>query len=1219
MATFLNAFVPLIRFLREGLWALALTLGLTGVAAPTMAEELPLQARISAPPFELALSAASRRWLEQKKVLVVGTSGGGFSPFYQGERGYEGISADVLGIVEEVLGISIRVQRYPDRPGVMAALLAGEVDMVDTSNQWEARLPGVKLTTPYVIDLPVFATRIGANIDADMGERLAVAEDYLPDETIASLLPGAGILHFPTLEQALSAVAFGQAEVALGDAVSVYSLINSLYVNDVEIARVLPRQALGFGFAVRAEDHLLRELLDRVLGAIPEVQRENILKRWSGGGLSFIGKSLDLSAGERQWLAEHPVVRVAVLENFPPFSYYDQEGRYRGINGELLSWVSLMTGLRFEIARMPTIGAVLAAARRHEVEMVADLTPHRQREGLLFTRAYQQSPFVLVTRNAPDAPQSLAALRGKRVAIKEGHILTDLLAADYPDIQLVFTKNTGEALSLARERSVDATVMAYIEAGYYLVRMAGNELRIGAALEGPPGRATFAVRADIPELHGILEKALLSIQPDELSVLGGRWRTTAAFTPSLWENYRRLFFRALPVAVSLLLLALLWNLYMRRQIRQRRRAEEALGDQLHFMEVLLNGIPHPIYVRDLELRLLMCNDSYLQTLHVSREAVIGKDVVKGGTVRDEEAARMQEDYRQALRLGQPLMGDREVHVAGESMTVYHWLLPYYDAQGQAQGIIGGWLDVSERKAMLEALSEAKEAADQANRTKTAFLATMSHEIRTPMNAVIGLLELVLKRAEQGRWDRDSLAVAFDAANGLQALIGDILDIARIESGKLELNPEWSELGTLTASVVRVFDGLARQKGLALRLEPSPGERYCVLVDPLRYKQILSNLISNALKFTERGEVTVTLAGQVQDAQRLRVTLGVRDTGIGIAPDEQARLFEAFAQIGRSDTRTGAGLGLPICRTLCEKMGGSLSLESEAGRGTLVRVELELPLAPIPSPELEYSLAEPTELRMLRVLVVDDHAANRLLLEGQLTHLGHGVVQAENGEQGLLAWREGEFDLVISDCNMPVMSGYALAGHIRREERERGGAPCVILGLTANAQEEVRERCLAAGMDGCLFKPLGMAELEQALRHHAEKVPGPEREEATAGEPAFDMARLERLCHGNDAMVGKMLETLLTSNRDDLAELCRLGGEGGAAGPDGEALAELAHRIRGAARLIDAKGVIMHCEALEGAWQKTDGHGTLQGHAAALERAMAHLLAALEEACKVSPR
>lgn len=233
---------------------------------------------------------------------------------------------------------------------------------------------------------------------------------------------------------------------------------------------------------------------------------------------------------------------------------------------------------------------------------------------------------------------------------------------------------------------------------------------------------------------------------------------------------------------------------------------------------------------------------------------------------------------------------------------------------------------------MEQLTQAKDMADGASKAKTQFLATMSHEIRTPMNAIIGLLELSLKRAQDNQFDFNSIRVAYDSAKGLLDLIGDILDVVRIEAGQLSLNPVQVELKQTLDSVIRIFDGIAIQKGLALTLEFDSELPKYVQLDPLRVKQILSNLIGNAIKFTDQGHIEVTAQKELDAEEKAQLLLRVADTGIGIPIEEQQKLFRPFAQVHNgAHNKGGTGLGLMICRSLCDMMGGTLSMMSEPGQ------------------------------------------------------------------------------------------------------------------------------------------------------------------------------------------------------------------------------------------------------------------------------------------------
>lgn len=363
--------------------------------------------------------------------------------------------------------------------------------------------------------------------------------------------------------------------------------------------------------------------------------------------------------------------------------------------------------------------------------------------------------------------------------------------------------------------------------------------------------------------------------------------------------------------------------------------------------------------------------------------------------------------------------------------------------------------------------------------KTHYLAMVSHEIRTPLNAILGILELQIAQTQHAQ---PMLEVAHDAAKDLLALVGDVLDMSRIESGHMPLEPSAQELVSLTRAVVLLFEEASEQKQLALRFSVVGGARCPVLIDPWRYKQILSNLVSNAIKFTREGEIRITLSHQITDAQRVAVSLSVTDTGPGIAPEHQARLFTPFAQFGPNEdgARNGSGLGLAICQALCELIAGKLTLNSTPGKGTCVTLQLTLPPSQEPCPVQRSLPAIPVStVKGRRVMIVDDYRPNLLLLRHQLELLGHQVIEAQSGEEALATWHAHKpFDYILMDCNMPLMDGFTLAKTIRLQEQQQAISRATLLGFTAIAQQEIIEQCQQAGMDGCLFKPCSQQEIAQ---------------------------------------------------------------------------------------------------------------------------------------------
>ncbi len=1171
-------------------------------ATQSTPERYSLLSRAGIVQLDTQLDPIQRQWLQKKRELVLGTSAPDYPPFdiTASGRDYEGITADYAGILAKALALPVRVLRYPSREAAIQALEAGKIDLLGSANGFEAGTADLVLSTPYAVDQPVLVTRDAETRplnDGLAGMRLSLVYHYLPLKEVEALYPKAIIQVYPSYLNALNAVAFDQADVFLGDTISTHYMINKGYLKNIRMASFGKHEAYGFSFAVHRDQQTLLGIVDLVLAGVGTNERESISKRWSAGSAILLtDHKLQLSQREERWLKDHPVVKVVINETFAPLTFVDSDGQLRGMTADLLELIRLRTGLRLEFQHTRDVNKMIEQVETGNADIIAAISPTREREAKLdFSRPYLENSYVLLTRKGPGAPASLEQMAGKHLAITEGSPLVDYLRREFAQITLVEVSDTFKATEMLAQGHVDGAVNSLVVANYFLSsQFFQDQLQISSSIGTQLASFSLATSRSATELSSILDKALLSIAPDELGVINNRWRGYTAASDSYWRNYHRLIIQIVSGTGLLLLTSLAWNGYMRRQIKHRQMAERALSDQYEFMRALVNETPHPIYVRDRNGLLQTCNDSYLQVFGVRREEVIGKSVMQISMENEAQANQYHADYLRVVAEGTPLILDRALHIHGQHLTIYHWILPYRDSVGEVRGIIGGWIDISERRQLFDDLRAAKDRADEANRAKSTFLATMSHEIRTPMNAVIGMLELTLKRADHGHLDRPAIEVAYNSAKDLLELIGDIFDIARIESGRLSLAPERVNLRELVESVVRVFDGLARQKNLSLLLEFNPGaEERDVQIDPLRFKQVLSNLVSNAIKFTEQGEVKIKVDVQATgQPEQIQMKLVVEDTGIGISREDQQRLFEPFAQADNSGhlARSGAGLGLVICRSLCEMMGGQLALSSVPSVGTQVFVSLQMTRLPIVYPLIELKPPPQDATAVLNVLVVDDHPANRLLMCQQLGFLGHRFTAVQHGAAGFQAWRQEHFDLIIADCNMPIMNGYELARSIREHEQRENMTPCIVLGFTANAQPEEKQRCKEAGMNDCLFKPISLTTLE---RHLAEIIPmSPSR--------IFDLDSLHALTGGDPLLSQRLLEELLSSSHRDREELMELLVQG-----DRQELIDQAHKIKGAARIVQARTLAGQCEVLEQAGEDV-GQEQIHAWVATIEKTMLEL-------------
>lgn len=609
-----------------------------------------------------------------------------------------------------------------------------------------------------------------------------------------------------------------------------------------------------------------------------------------------------------------------------------------------------------------------------------------------------------------------------------------------------------------------------------------------------------------------------SAVPPERSLSGSTARNTGAdgWSGSVLGSMRRWYEHA---ALSM---ALLCGVGWLRQWRRSAAQERVLNHRLLTLRALLDGVPHPVYLCDRQGRLVDCNSSFLQAEDASREQLLGRPP---GMV----AAQVWRQARDQV-LGSGQAWEREccaVLADGRHCRLSHWLRP---APG-GQWVAAGWVDTTERP------RGGRRTAETAER----LLDHLCQEARGSLGNVLGMLERALPQLAQRALEYQSIDQAARAARDLSAQLSCAHDAWLLQAGKRVLAMQPVSLREHFSMLVEVCEQRWRSRGWQLPLDYQGPSRVIAQLDPVRVQQLVSCVLAHVFRFTHQG----------------RVRLGLKVMVVGAGVRLRLRIESAAKGMNEED------LALSIGRALCASMGGQL----RAGRRR-IDIRMRLPAASVGAAPARSRSTVPASSPRLRVLVVDDHPANRLLLCLQLRRLGHLVEAAEDGGQAIRACVGRPFDVVISDCGMPVMDGYALARAIRLYESRQGLRPCLLVGVSGRSTPFGMERCLAAGMDQCLLKPMTLAQLHEVLLWHER---GPDAEEGGA----IDLGELERLTAGNSQALTGLLEDLLQANRDDLrrlrhhAQRCDLG-----------ALANLAHRIKGGVRIIKAWGLVEACERLE---------------------------------------
>jgi signal transduction histidine kinase/DNA-binding NarL/FixJ family response regulator len=635
-----------------------------------------------------------------------------------------------------------------------------------------------------------------------------------------------------------------------------------------------------------------------------------------------------------------------------------------------------------------------------------------------------------------------------------------------------------------------------------------------------------------------------------------------------------------------------------REARSRRRALAQLHD-------LVESLPGAVFQcrawPDGRLRYEMLSKSTRHVRGVDPEAALLDSNVILDTVLETDRKVFRDSLAWGAKAMKPVEIDYRVMHPEKGVR---WIRSVSSpAPGEGGTVLwsGHWADITTQKELEAGLLRAMEEADAASEAKSRFLATMSHEIRTPMNGVLAMLELL----SLGKLDAEqaaSLAIVRESGQALLRIIDDILDFSKIEAGKMDIVPEASSLARLLERIVNMHSGIASRKGLLLSTTMDAEIAPALMFDPVRVQQIINNLVSNAIKFTAQGEVSIAVRLAEDRGAEQVVRLEVKDTGIGMTPKQQERIFEAFSQASAETAGRygGTGLGLSISRRLAKLMGGAIEMRTRAGIGTEVRVTLPMKVAdaadiaraePLAVPPLPRRREPPpideAERNRRLALLVDDHPINRMILLKQVNALGYAAETADSGSEGLAMWSTGRFAAIFTDCNMPELSGYDLARAIRAEELRTRAARTPIIACTANALAGEAEKCIEVGMDDYIVKPVELAQLSLKLERWMHGVP-------------VERATLAAISGGDDRLEIEVLARFRLHNTQDAESLREAFGRKAS----GDVMAAC-HRIKGASKTLGAMALSECCERIEVACRAGDWTAAASGMRA-FERELARL-------------
>ncbi|HEY0858004.1 MAG TPA: transporter substrate-binding domain-containing protein [Albitalea sp.] len=971
-----------------------------------------------------------------------------------------GIHPEMLLALGQAFGIRMTPVVLTGWPAVLEAARRREVDIVMTVGVTAERSQYLEFTLGATPWPGALFTRKGAP-PADLpSARFALERDYLANDFVRRQYPQATILAMPTTGDALRAVADGRADVYLGSLLETSAWLAREPVPGVEAARLLDYGSGSYHFGVRKDWAPLAAILNKGIQTLRSGPNTPLDAALSGLPAPLRpAPTLALDAREAAVLVRHPVWRIGAVRGLALLNDVDERGVHSGIAAEYVEQVARRLGVGTVIVPFDNVASMLEALRAGRIDAVPFLTrtPKRAAE-FAYSTPYVEMPYMLVARSDGPLYWSLASLDAQRLALAHEHPLREVIAQRHPQVRIVDAPNGNVAMDMVARGDADAAVEVKLFANLRIHGDNDGTLRTTTTIDELPAQFSFAASTRAAELVPLIDRALADIAPAEHQRMLRRWVAIDLKPAFAWRRY----LPALSVAGAALLVLLLatgwWMRRLRREATVRRRSEELLND-------IATSVP------GLAFRYVVNAAGTLRQHYFTpgARAFLGRELETRRSLIETLAPHLRADQRDAA-----LALERGCLRSGARLKLTlaytppegpeRWLhAEAVRSRASEEGAVwtGYVVDVSaEHELQAQVMREAE--------ARNLLLATASHELRVPTNNLSLALQAI-RLDELGARNADSVRIAKRSADTLGQLLNDVLDAAKFDSGTMRLCPRTFDLREMLQELDDVWRMAAKERGLGFVMVVEHGVPPVATLDPLRLRQILTNLLSNACKFTAEGQVGLQVS---RDARGLNFV--VSDTGVGMSPEAQQRLFQPFVTIDSgvvsSSTLPSTGLGMLVSRKLAELMGGSIAVHSEAGVGTSVTLHVPLP-ADRPVTGLP---------AQGQIVVCDDDPTCRLLMVHMLRGEGFDVGEAGDAQSALALFDRAPVMALVTDMNLPGMSGAELIRAVRAGDMQRGMRTAVIV-CSGSAAPGAPPPDASVSHDAYLLKPVQIETLAHTLR------------------------------------------------------------------------------------------------------------------------------------------
>jgi len=840
-------------------------------------------------------------------------------------------------------------------------------------------------------------------------------------------------------------------------------------------------------------------------------------------GLPFVVEAMEATLTDTQklWIAEHPTVRVGPDPTFSPIEYFDENGVFKGIAADYLVLLEKKLDIHFQVERLENWKASIAKAKKKEIDVwtAAVETPQRS-EYMAFTKPYLNVPAVIMVRDdSAHEDLHLNDMAELRVAVVGGYAAHDFIKSTYPEISLILVDSVETGLQKLSFGELDAFIGNIATAARYAETAGIGNIRV-AGKSGFEYRWALAVRNDWPMLKDILQRGLDAITEEEVQEIQKRWISLGE-RQSLWTT--EFIFELLSGAsLIFIVIMLFWTRSLKKlvsvrteKLEQELTTRRMIEDELQQQKNLLDEVGSLATIGGWELDFNKEELRWSETTYQIHE--VPEDYIpspKGSSKFYTEETRkvLRNAMDAAIETGEgwdlelpmitargrhkwirlrgqcDIQGGKTARLFGAYQDITYRREVQLDLQRSKEELARQLQETEYARGQLEKQAQElvtlafeqrqlKDKAELGERSKAEFLATMSHEIRTPMTGILGMADLLL----MGDLNADQHKRAQTIKNSgemLLKILNDILDQSKLDAGKFELSNVDLSLPDLIQGTLDLLTDKAAEKNLTLSYIPGENIPTGIHIDGVRLQQILTNLISNAVKFTEHGNISLYAKQETSEGGSEEIRFDVIDTGIGISPEHQSRLFQRFEQADAATARQygGSGLGLSICKQLVGLMGGEIGVESTEGKGSnfWFTVPLEYAETEVSESHNTPAIALTDNAQCLNILLAEDNTVNQTLIKTLMEKAGHRVQIVDNGQKAVNAVAEGSFDLVLMDVRMPVIEGPEATAIIRSSEGPNADIP--VIAITADAMKEHLPRYFDAGMNAVETKPIQFPKL-----------------------------------------------------------------------------------------------------------------------------------------------